>query len=509
MVIKCKSFGLFGMDCYPVEVEASISRGTDEFEVVGLPDTAVKESRDRVKDAFRNSGYEFPIARVMVNLAPADTKKEGPIYDLPIFMAIIRATGTIAAGFDDCAFLGELSLSGDVRRINGVLPMVINAKEMGIKHIFVPADNAAEGAVIDGINVYPVKDVRQLVAHFKGTEPIFPALPPLEDELINLPIPDFSEVKGQYEVKRALEIAAAGGHNALLIGPPGSGKSMLAKRVPGILPDMSYDEVIESTKVHSIAGALPKGVSLIRRRPFRSPHHTVTPVAMSGGGTTGVRPGEVSLANNGVLFLDELPEFTRKTLEVLRQPLEDGTVTISRATGKYTYPCNIMLIAAMNPCPCGYYNHPTRECRCSQKKIHTYLNRVSGPLIDRIDIHIEVPPVDYKSLTTKFKSESSQEIRKRVNRAREIQQERYKNSATTCNARVTDKEFQQYCTPSKEAAALLEEVFNNLGLSARGYTRILKVARTIADLAESPTIEAEHVAEAVQYRTLDRKYWKQ
>ncbi|MGN0459578.1 MAG: YifB family Mg chelatase-like AAA ATPase, partial [Ruminococcus sp.] len=424
----------------------------------------------------------------------------------PIMVALLLATRQLDADIKDSAFIGELSLGGDVRKVNGVLPMAIKAKEMGIKKLFIPYENSAEGAVVKGIEVFPVKNVYQLSAHLRGMEKITPVSYEESVEEESEHYPDFADVCGQLEAKRALEIAAAGGHNVLLIGPPGSGKSMLAKRVPGILPKMTFEERIETSKVLSIAGQLPQGVSLVNSRPFRSPHHTVSYAAMTGGGNI-PKPGEITLANNGVLFLDELPEFSRKTLEGLRQPIEDGRVTISRVNGSYTYPCNMMILAAMNPCPCGYYNHPTKKCRCSQRSIQNYLNRVSGPLLDRIDLHIEVPPVEYSELSSKEKGETTAEIQKRVNKAREIQNKRYKGTGITCNANLTSELSARFCVTDEEADLLLKNAFDNLGLSARAYDRILKVSRTIADLEESEIIKGDHVAEALQYRSLDRKYW--
>ena len=505
MVVKCNSLGLFGLKSYAVEIEADLSRGVPAFEIVGLPDTAVKESRDRVRIAMKNCGFEFPASRLVLNLAPADIKKEGPLYDLPILVAILKAARYITVNTDDTAFIGEVALSGDIRPINGVLPMTIAAKEQGIRKLFVPAQNANEGAVVKGIDVYPVKSIFELVDHLTGRRQIESALF-VQNAQPERSALDFSQVKGQAEAKRALEIAAAGGHNVLLIGSPGAGKSMLAKRMTGILPEMTFDETIETTKIHSIAGTLQKGAGLVTQRPFRSPHHTVTKVGLSGGGTN-PKPGEISLAHNGILFLDELPEFSRSTLEVLRQPVEDGAVSIARAAGNYTYPSRFMMIAAMNPCPCGFYNHPKKECSCTDTAVRRYLNKVSGPLLDRIDIHIEVPPVEYDDLSKKSGEEESAQIRKRVNKARRIHLERFQNTGILCNAGIDASMFDQVCVLDEKADAMLKKAFDRLNLTARAYDRIMKVSRTIADLDGSDIIRAAHVSEAIQYRALDRKYW--
>ena len=506
MFSRIKSIGIFGMDSYMIEVEADISTGLPAFDIVGLPDAAVKESRDRVRAAIKNCGFKFPLGRITVNLAPADRKKEGSVYDLPVLLAVLKAYNQIKVNLDDCVVIGELALDGKIRSANGVLAITITAKQNGVKNIFVPFDNAEEAAVIEGINVYGVKSLPQLIAHLTGEELIKKTVaskPKAENFSV---IPDFSDVKGQLAAKKALEVAAAGGHNVLMLGSPGSGKSMLAKRLSGILPEMTFEESIETTKIHSIAGVIDKKNPLVTSRPFRSPHHTVSAAAIAGGGAI-PKPGEISLAHNGVLFLDELPEFKRDVMEAMRQPIEDGKVTISRVSGSLTYPSSIMLVAAMNPCPCGYFGHPTKQCICSQTAVRRYLNRISGPMLDRIDLHIEVPPVDYSALSSTAKEETSAEIRARVNKARIIQQKRYEGTGITCNARLTPKLAKIYCKMTEDAEKYLQMSFDKLGLSARAYDRILKVARTVADLADSEIIEKQHIFTAISFRSLDRKYW--
>lgn len=505
MYARIQSLGLFGLNAFSVDTEIDISRGSPKFEIVGLPDASVKESRERIRSALKSCSIDFPIASVMVNLAPADTKKSGSVYDMAIFMALVTAMRFIEPVDSSLAFIGELSLSGDVRPVNGVLPMVMLAREKGIKGVFVPAGNASEASVLSGIEVYPVENAEQLLRHFKGVEKIQPAERYIPPEAAYDEVLDFSDVRGQQFAKRALEIAAAGGHNALLIGSPGSGKSMLAKRMSSILPPLTFEEALETTKVHSISGLLDPKTPIITKRPFRSPHHTISSAGLSGGGPV-PKPGEVSLAHNGLLFLDELAEFDKHTLEVLRQPLEDGQVTISRVSGSATYPCTIMIIGAMNPCPCGYYGHPTRKCICSENKVRQYQSKISGPLLERIDLHIEVAPVEFADLSSKAKEESSADIRKRVIAAREIQTERFKGTGITCNALITADKLQEFCPMDDEAINILKSIFDKLGLSARSYNRIVKVARTVADLDGSDIIRKQHVLAAAQYRTLDRNF---
>lgn len=493
--------GLQGIGGYEVLLEVYISNGLPAFDVVGLPDAAVREARERVHAAIKNNGYRFPVSRMTVNLAPADKKKAGTLYDLPMFIGILAADGDIDEPGDDCAFIGELSLSGELRPVYGALPMAIAAARCGVKKFFVPEDNAAEAAFADGISVYPVKNVDQLLRFMRGEVEIEPAAAPELDTLMEH-MPDFSEVKGQENVKRALEIAAAGGHNILIVGPPGAGKSMMAKRLPGILPDMSRGEMIQSTEIYSVAGLTSREHPIVSMRPFRAPHHTVSAAGLSGGGTS-PRPGEISLAHNGVLFLDELPEFRSDVLEVLRQPLEDGEVTVSRVAGTVTYPSRFMLVCAMNPCKCGWYGHPSGRCRCTERDVRRYHSKISGPLLDRIDLIVEVPALDYEELSRRSSAERSADIKKRVNAAQEIQRRRFGGDGTMCNAHIGSREMNEICALDAEGEALMHAAFDSMGLSARSYDRILRVARTIADLDGQETISPEHVAEAIQYRTYD------
>ena len=499
MICSVRTLGVNGISGSLVMAESYISNGLPNFEIVGLPDTAVKEARNRVRAAARSSGMSFPVSRITVNLAPASLRKSGTHYDLPILLSILAASGAVRRPSSTCAFLGEVSLDGQVRPVSGVLPMALAAKREGIETLFVPEENAPEATLARGPAIIPVKSVAQLAAHLSGEEKIEEE-PPWMPERGNSPELDFKDVLGQENVKRALEVAAAGGHNVLLIGPPGSGKSMLSKRLPSILPDMAWEESLEVSQIYSVLGLLTARQPLVSRRPFRSPHHTISNAGLAGGGSS-PKPGEISMAHKGVLFLDELPEFRKDTLDLMRQPLEDEKITISRVSGSLTYPAEFMLVCAMNPCKCGWYGDPGGRCRCSEAAVQSYRSRISGPMLDRIDIVVEVPSVHFEDLRTRAEAEPSSEVKKRVNAARRIQNKRFGDSR--CNARMGPEDMRRYCQLDDDCAELMKSAFDIMGLTARSYDRILKVARTVADLDGSADIRTEHIAEAIQYRAVN------